>query len=229
MRDLPAILKDILDENTPLLPDSPLVSEVMAHGPGHAAGLLFRLLRTRPSEAATRNILPLFGALAERDDRWSRLLQKACTKRGRCPREHKIALRRALEGEPQADQDSSRVPSLTEKGDDDLHSPVTPLLVNTQARDRTIVLTTQSTSVEGIDALVGALAACSNARKVRIELPEDDHLYLGGLVTLATWRLGCDVRTEVVGGSVLTNRYLNKIGLMDVLQGGHPISYTSED
>ncbi|MBK8980663.1 MAG: sensor histidine kinase [Planctomycetes bacterium] len=73
-------------------------------------------------------------------------------------------------------------------------------------------LTTEGTSLAGLPRLLRALDAIGTQRHLVLEVENVDHLYIGGLTTLACWAHAKQTTVSTEGLSPHTDLYLKRIG-----------------
>lgn len=232
-RSIEAILADLLQEGPPRESTAVIATEVLALSPDESARELFRALRERPSEAANRTLLPLLGELGRRDDRWHRLVTKSLSKTGRCPTTLKSDLRGLLFQRTSASKDTGPIPM------EDVQSPglsrkeASGAVLSTARKELRIKITTESTNLQYMSALLDVLGAADDVLKKRscrviLDLSNGDHFFIGGLVVLAAWCANRNVQPIVENAPGATREYLNRVGLEHWMTGTLPMTSLSE-
>jgi hypothetical protein len=214
LRDLDALVRDLLDE-----PGGPpnvdrLATEFLGHSWRAAAARLFELVRRRPSEAAVRGVLPLLSELAERSPRWRSIVHRSLTRKGRCPADLRKELRAMLSARaarPVSVGPMEREPARHARSSREVR-------VET-GRTATIRLSTEGTSLRGIPNLLEALARIRTPKRLVVKMDGDEHMYVFGLTVLAGWARARHIRPDFASPQPETRAYLERIGFIDAVEG----------
>jgi len=233
-RSIEEILAGLLDSEVPHVRVEVLATEILALAPDEAARQVFMVLKDRPNEAVLRAVLPLIAELARREDRWDRLVERSLRGQGRCPRAIREDLRAALRSVAGQDLPPTRPIPLE---DEDIigNRPGRPGPARS-VRDRRgelrIPVTTEMTNLRYLSRLFDALGQAGSkvarAKSVVMDLNGVDHLFIGGLVVLATW---CDrhrIQPRIENAPSSTAAYLDRMGLGRWVEGAAQIGPYSD-